>query len=50
MTSTLFEALFNDQMKENEMDGACSTNESDEKIFITMSERRDHLEDKVCVE
>jgi len=32
-------------MKENEMDGACRTYESDEKILVRMSERRDHMED-----
>jgi hypothetical protein len=45
MTNTLLEVLFNDQLKENEMDGACITYETDEKILIRMSERRDHLED-----
>jgi hypothetical protein len=50
MTSTVFEVPFNDQVKENEMDGACSTYESDEKILIRMSEWRDHLEEEVCVE
>ena len=34
MTSTLFEVLFNDQVKENKMDGAYSTHESDEKVLI----------------
>jgi len=34
MTSTLFEVLFNDQVKKNEIDGAYSTHESDEKILI----------------
>jgi len=44
MTNTLLEVLFNDQLKENEMDGAFITCESDENILTRMSERRDHLE------
>jgi hypothetical protein len=50
MTSTLFEVLFNNKVKGNGMEGACSTYESDDKILIRMSERRDHLEDYVCAE
>ena len=34
MTSTVFEVLFNDQVKKNEIDEAYSTHEIDEKILI----------------